>query len=74
MNPIIYNAVKNVTDKLDDFELAVLNNVVQQDMSPIGRVFDYSKVKNLFTEENGTKAYGEVKDALGLIVCERLGE
>jgi hypothetical protein len=57
---------------LTDLELAALNNVVQLDMDPHGRIFDYNKVAGLFSEANGTRAHSMTKDALATIVLKRL--
>jgi hypothetical protein len=56
---------------LTDLELAALNNVVQLDMDPHGRIFDYNKVAGLFSEANGTRAHSMTKDALATIVLKR---
>jgi hypothetical protein len=59
---------------LSDIELAVLNNVAQLDQDPHGRLFDYEKVKELFTERNGERMHEETKVALADVVNIRLGE
>jgi hypothetical protein len=48
-NPMI-GVVAITVQPLSDLELAVLNNVAQTDGDPRGRMFDYEKVKTLFTE------------------------
>ena len=58
--------VSLICDELTDLELAVLNNVAQLDMLPYNHKFDYEQVKELFTENNGTKI------ALAAIVMEGL--
>ncbi len=57
---------------LSDLELAVLNNVAQLDGNPHNRVFDYEKVSALFTERDGTRMHDETKDALAVVVNNRL--
>jgi hypothetical protein len=69
---IIIASVAMHTNKLTDLELAALNNVVQLDMDPHGRIFDYNKVAGLFSEANGTRAHSMTKDALATIVLKRL--
>lgn len=73
MRVIMAAQVSLVCEELTDLELAVLNNVVQLDGNPRGRLFDYEKVKGLFTERDGTKAHDEVKVALAAVVNSRLG-
>lgn len=63
-----------ITEDLTDIELAALNNVAQCDFDPHGRVFDYEKVKDLFSERDGTRMHEEVKQALATVVMRRLGQ
>lgn len=58
--------------ELSNEELAVLNNVAQMDLDPHGRLFDYTKVAALFTENGGTRMHAETKHALAAIVLRRL--
>jgi hypothetical protein len=69
---IVIASVAMYTNELTDLELAALNNVVQLDMDPHGRIFDYNKVAGLFSEANGTRAHSMTKDALATIVLKRL--
>jgi hypothetical protein len=76
MRQIMINCVSLVCDQLSDAELAVLNNVAQLDQNPHdheGELFDYEKVKSLFTAVNGTRMHEETKVALASIVNYRLG-
>lgn len=61
-------ACKDLTNE----ELAVLHLVSITDDSPHGRLFDYNKVKPLFTEANGTRMHSMTKEALAVIVGQRL--
>jgi len=61
------------TKDLTDLELAELNNVVQLDMDPHGRIFDYDKVEALFTI-NGVRTHEETKAALAMVVNRRLAK
>lgn len=72
MTKEMYTVVAVVCKDLSDIELAVLNNVAQCDFNPKGRLFDYDRVKHLFTEDNGTKMHSETKDALAAVVLRRL--
>lgn len=72
MMSIMATVVNMTCDKLTDLELAALNNCVQLDMNPHDRIFDYEKVKSLFTEANGTKAHDVTKEALARVVNSRL--
>lgn len=67
-------AVSMSTDELTDLELAVLNNVAQLNMDPRGRVFDYDRVRALFTESDGTRMHHETKLALSAVVNRRLAK
>lgn len=58
--------------ELSDQELAVLNLVGQLDQDPHNRMFDYEKIEELFTERDGTRMHQETKDALAVIVEQRL--
>jgi len=53
MNPdqAMYGVVAMVLNELTDEELAAFNICAQLDMSPHGRVFDYDKVKSLYTPD-----------------------
>ena len=73
MNKAMYAVVALICKDLTDIELAVLNNVAQTDSNPKGRLFDYKRVRNLFTEDNGTKMHDETKNALAAVVLRRLG-
>lgn len=64
-------AVAMACERLTDLELAAINNMAQVDWDP-QRVSGYEKVKHLFTEANGTRMHGDVKDALASVVLERL--
>ena len=68
-----YVTVALVCQELSDIELAVLNNVAQCDFDPHGRLFDYERVKHLFTEAGGTQMHEETKQALAMVVGRRLG-
>lgn len=72
MMGIMATVVDMICDKLTDLELAVLNNCVQLDSDPHGRLFDYETVKMLFTENNGTRAHDVTKEALARVVNARL--
>lgn len=72
MRQIMVTTVGVVTDELTDLELATLNNVAQLNMDPHDRVFDYDKVKALFTEGDGTRMHKETRLALSIIVNWRL--
>jgi hypothetical protein len=74
MREIMIKTVMLTCDELSDIELAVLNNTAQMDMDPHGRLFDYEKVKGLFTERSGTRMHEETKVALASVVNIRLGE
>ena len=63
-----------IVKDLDDLELAVLNNIARCDFNPKGRIFDYERVKGLFTEDNGLKMHDETKEALARVVIFRLVE
>lgn len=69
---IMTNTVGLICAELTDAELAVLNLTVLMDGDPHGRLFDYDKVKSLFTQDNGTKMHEETKEALTRIVNSRL--
>lgn len=58
--------------ELSDLELTALNNVAQLDLDPYNRIFDYEKVKGLFTEANSTRMHNETKIVLASIVLDRL--
>lgn len=60
-------------DELTDLELSALNLVAQLGGSPHGRIFDYEKVKSLFTDAEGTRMHDETKLALAAVVDSRLG-
>lgn len=62
------------TRELTNLELAALNIVAQLNEDPRGRLFDYEKVKGLFTEDNGTRMHVETKMALAIVVNERLNQ
>lgn len=64
--------VSMTCDQLTSQELAVLNIVAQLDGSPYGRIFDYEKVKALFTAADGTRMHEETKLALAEVVSRRL--
>lgn len=64
--------VSLMCDELTDQELAVLNTVAQLDGNPHGQLFDYDKVKGLFTE-GGMRMHDETKQALARVVIARLG-
>ncbi len=71
----IMSALVTLTcDELSDIELAVLNNTAQLDQDPHDRLFDYDKVKGLFTEHNGIRMHKETKIALANVVNIRLGK
>ncbi len=72
MNKYEYAIVALICKDLSDLELAVLNNVAQTDFNPKGRLFDYERVKHLFTEDNGTRMHDDIKDALAAVVLRRL--
>ncbi len=74
MKQIMVTVVGVATDELTDFELAVLNNVVQLNVDPHGRDFDYDKIKALFTEKGGTRMHNETKLALSAVVNRRLAK
>lgn len=74
MKQTIIISVDMITEQLTDLELAVLNNVGQLDMDPRGRVFDYDKVKALFTINNGTRMHEETKAALAAVINQRLNK
>jgi hypothetical protein len=71
LKQIMYASVKMTCDQLADIELAMLNNFAQLGMNPKGQPW-YSKVDGLFTESGGTKAHGEILDALAWVVNQRL--
>lgn len=73
MRQIMAVIVSLTCNELTDIELAVLNNVAQLDQSPHNRLFDYEKVKELFTERDGTRMHEETKIALAAVVIKRLG-
>ena len=73
MNKAMYAVVALITKDLSDLELAVLNNVAQADFDPKGRLFDYERVKHLFTEADGTRIHPDTKEALAMVVNRRLG-
>lgn len=68
----ILAAVIRTCKELSDIELAALNTIAQLDLDPHNRLFDYEKVKHLFTEENGTQMHTETKIALAAIANIRL--
>ncbi len=57
--------------ELTDDELIALNLVATLDGNPQGRLFDYQKVKPLFTEHNGKRMHSATKDALAALVKQR---
>lgn len=71
MHRIMTASVSLICDKLTDEELAALNLVALLGGSPHGRVFDYEKVKALFTDAEGTKMHDETKLALATVVNKR---
>lgn len=71
MQKMMYNTVDIATQELTDLELAVLFNVASLDADPHGKVFDYDKVKGLFTE-GGIRMHQVTKDALAVVVSQRL--
>lgn len=73
MRRIMAATVSLICDELTDPELAALNLVAQLGGSPYGRVFDYEKVKSLFTDTNGTEMHSETKLALVVVVNKRFG-
>lgn len=72
MNAIMCSVVALTCKELTKEELAVLNLIAITDGDPHGRLFDYKKVKRLFTESNGTRMHAVTKEALAAIVSERL--
>ncbi len=72
MKAIMIAAVEMTCDELTDAELAVLNNVAMFDQSPHNRLFDYEKVKSLFTQDDGRKMHEETKLVLTAVVTSRL--
>ncbi len=72
MKTMMVNIVSSTCDELTNAELAVLNIVAMLDQSPHNRLFDYKKVKSLFTENDGTRMHEETKSALVAIVNSRL--
>ncbi len=72
MKAVMANIVSIACDKLTDKELAVLNIVAMFDQLPHNRLFDYEKVKSLFTQNDGTKMHEETKIALAVTVNSRL--
>jgi hypothetical protein len=68
-----YIIVDMATEELTNLELAVLNNVAQLNLDPRNRLFDYEKVKSLFTQDNGMQMHEETKSALATVVGRRLG-
>jgi len=73
VNPGVALGVKCVADKLNDLELATLNNFV----NGFGYMPSYHplfpQVRHLFTGP-GYTAHDDVKDALAAIVLERLNQ
>lgn len=74
VNKIMKVTVALVCNQLSDQELATLNLVGQLDQDPKNRIFDYEKVKCLFTENKGKTMHEVTKDALARIVMLRLVE
>ena len=72
MRRIMVTTVGMTCDELTNKELAVLATVATTDQSPRNRLFDYEKVKSLFTQNDGTKMHEETKLALAAIVNYRL--
>ena len=68
----MYAAVALTVKDLTLDELAALNNTVAWDADPRGRLFDYEKVKSLFTEGDGLRMHDATKDALAEVVLKRL--
>lgn len=73
MNPIVYKSVVNTcfsltTDELDSLYLCVITNQNPKDKN---YVFDYEKVKGLFTESDGLRVHNDVKEVLRQLVLAR---
>jgi len=72
MRQIMFKSVSDTCDELTDQELAALNIVAQFGDSPFFRIFDYEKVKALFTVGDGTQMHSETKQALSAVTKARL--
>ncbi len=72
LKQITIASVALTCEGLSDQELATLNLVGQANWDPHNRVFDYERVKGLFTEKNGTRMHQTTKDALVIVVLKRL--
>ena len=59
-------------DKLNNLELAAINNVAQLGLDP-RNVMGYEKVDYLFTECGGQKMHDDTLEALARVVIQRLG-
>lgn len=71
MNSIVYLSISKVCATLSIDELDSLYLCVMWDQNPKDKLFDYEKVKHLFTEGNGLRVNTDVKEALGEIVLDR---
>jgi len=63
--------VKLACTNLTDLELAAINKAAQADFDP-RPVMGYEKVKHLFTETDGLRMHNDIKEALAVVVLERL--
>jgi hypothetical protein len=69
---VIVSQVRMAVADMSNADLAVLNICAQLDQDPRNRAFDYDKVSFLFTDNNGTKMHTMTKEALAIVVNERL--
>ena len=67
MSAVVSLTCQNLTND----ELAALYLVATMNGDPHNRIFDYKKVKPLFTEANGTRMHDETKRALSAVLTRR---